>query len=198
MMIQGDSRLHKDRLRNWQRGAGTGVPRKRELRQDKRAVMENGAALLHVALYKPEIHPNAGNIARLCAANGLPLHFVGDLGFRIDERSVRRAGLDYWPFVDHRREAGLDELKSALPESRLFFFSARANRLYTEVEYRLGDCLVFGPESSGFPEELLRENRENCLRIPMRTSNVRSLNLATAVGIAVYEALRQLSHPWIL
>lgn len=149
--------------------------------------------MIHVALYQPEIHPNAGNVARLCAANGLPLHFVGNLGFRIDERSVRRAGLDYWPFVDHRQEADLDELKSALPGSRLFYFSARAERLYTDVKYRAGDCLVFGPESSGFSEELLLENRDYTLRIPMRSSHVRSLNLATAVGIAVYEVLRQLS-----
>ncbi len=155
-------------------------------------MVDSSPALIHVALYKPEIHPNAGNIARLCAANGLPLHLVGNLGFRMDERSVRRAGLDYWPFVDHRREADLDELKASLPASRIFYFSARAERLYTDVEYRHGDCLVFGPESSGFPEELLRENREHALRIPMRTSNVRSLNLATVVGIAVYEALRQL------
>lgn len=155
--------------------------------------MENRADLLHVALYKPEIHPNAGNIARLCAANGLPLHFVGNLGFRIDERSVRRAGLDYWPYVDYRREGDLEELISRFPGSRLFYYSARAERLYTDVEYRPGDCLVFGPESSGLPEELLRGDREHALRIPMRTGNVRSLNLATAVGIAVYEALRQLS-----
>ncbi len=148
--------------------------------------------MIHVALYKPEIHPNAGNIARLCAANGLPLHLVGNLGFRIDERSVRRAGLDYWPFVDLHREADLEELKTALPESRLFYFSARTGRLYTDIEYRIGDCLVFGPESAGFPEALLRENQGCTLRIPMRTANVRSLNLSTAAGIAVYEALRQL------
>ena len=155
--------------------------------------MENCTDIVHVALYKPEIHPNAGNIARLCAANGLPLHLVGNLGFRIDDRSVRRAGLDYWPSVDLRREADLEELKSALPQSRLFYFSARAGRLYTEIEYCPGDCLVFGPESSGFPPELLQENQDCVLRIPMRTTNVRSLNLATAVGIAVYEALRQLN-----
>jgi tRNA (cytidine/uridine-2'-O-)-methyltransferase len=155
-------------------------------------MMENHTGIIHVALFKPEIHPNAGNIARLCAANGLPLHLVGNLGFRIDERSIRRAGLDYWPFVDLRREADLEELKSAVPDSRLFYFSARAGRLYTDVAYRLGDCLVFGPESSGFPEELLRQNRDCAITIPMRTANVRSLNLATAVGIAVYEALRQI------
>lgn len=149
---------------------------------------------IHVALFKPEIHPNAGNIARLCAANGLPLHLVGNLGFRIDERSIRRAGLDYWPFVDLRRETDLEELKSTLPGSRLFYFSARAERLYTDVQYQPGDCLVFGPESSGLPEELLWENRDDALKIPMRSANVRSLNLATAVGIAVYEALRQISR----
>lgn len=148
---------------------------------------------IHVALYKPEIHPNAGNVARLCAANGLPLHLVGSLGFNIDERSVRRAGLDYWPFVDLRREADLEELKSKLPGSRFFYFSAHAERRYTDVEYRTGDCLIFGPESTGFPSELLRQNRDCTLRIPMLTANVRSLNLATAVGIAAYEALRQIA-----
>ncbi len=148
--------------------------------------------LLHVALHQPEIHPNAGNIARLCAANGLPLHLVGNPGFRIDDRSVRRAGLDYWPHVDLRLEHSLEDLRSQLPGARFFYFSARADRLYTEVAYRQGDCLVFGPESSGFPEDLLRSNWDRSLRIPMRTGNVRSLNLATAVGIAVYEALRQL------
>jgi tRNA (cytidine/uridine-2'-O-)-methyltransferase len=147
--------------------------------------------LMHVALYKPEIHPNTGNIARLCAANRIPLHLVGNLGFRIDDRSVRRAGLDYWPFVDLRRETDLQELKSGLPEARLFYFSARAAKRYTEVEFRPGDCFVFGPESTGLPEDFLNENRDNALQIPMRSPNIRSLNLATAVGIAVYEALRQ-------
>ncbi len=147
---------------------------------------------IHIALYKPEIHPNAGNVARLCAANGIPLHLVGALGFRIDERSVKRAGLDYWPHVDLHREQDLAELQSELPGSRFFYFSAHADRLYTDVDYHPWDCLVFGPESSGLPEDLLRKNWEHTLRIPMYSSNVRSLNLATAVGIAAYEALRQI------
>jgi tRNA (cytidine/uridine-2'-O-)-methyltransferase len=155
--------------------------------------MENHSALIHIALVKPEIHPNTGNIARLCAANGLPLHLVGALGFRIDERSVRRAGLDYWPYVDLRREADLEELKSSLPGSRFFYFSAHAERIYTSVDYRVGDCLVFGPESTGFSEELLRDNRDCALRIPMRSGKVRSLNLAASAAIAVYEALRQIA-----
>ncbi len=150
--------------------------------------------VLHIALYKPEIHPNTGNIARLCAANGLALHLVGNLGFRVDDRSVRRAGLDYWPYVDLRREADLDELRMSLSTSRLFFFSTRGQRAYTEVEYHRGDCLMFGPESSGLPDQVLSTNREHVLRIPMLTSRVRSLNLAAAVAIAVYEALRQFEN----
>jgi tRNA (cytidine/uridine-2'-O-)-methyltransferase len=147
--------------------------------------------ILHVALYRPEIHPNTGNIARLCAANGIPLHLVGTIGFRIDDRAVRRAGLDYWPHVDLRREKDLEELRSALP-SRIFYFSTRATRAYTEVEYGQGDCLVFGPESRGLPESVISENQEHALRIPMLSGQVRSLNLATAASIAVYEALRQI------
>jgi tRNA (cytidine/uridine-2'-O-)-methyltransferase len=154
--------------------------------------LSSSTAPLHVALFRPEIHPNTGNIARLCAANGIPLHLVGHLGFRIDERSVRRAGLDYWPYVDLRREKDLAELQSALRDSRLFCFSAQADRLYIDVPYREGDCLLFGRESTGLPDEVLQSNWENALRIPMLSSHVRSLNLATAVAIAVYEALRQL------
>ncbi len=147
---------------------------------------------MFVALIKPEIHPNTGNIARLCAANGLPLYLVGTPGFRIDDRSVRRAGLDYWPHVDLRRAKTLDELKAVLTNSRFFFFSARAERSYLDVQYDTGDCLVFGPESRGLPEQLLRTNWNHALKIPMLSPHVRSLNLATAVSIAVYEALRQL------
>lgn len=150
---------------------------------------------VHIALVEPEIHPNTGNIARLCAANGIPLHLVGNPGFRTDERSVKRAGLDYWPHVDLRKEVDLDELKLKLRGSRLIYFSARAERTYTDFEYQQGDCLVFGPESRGLPEKILSENRPYALKIPMLTENVRSLNLATSVGIAVYEALRQILHP---
>ena len=150
--------------------------------------------MIHIALYKPEIHPNTGNIARLCAANGLPLHLVGRLGFRIDDRSVRRAGLDYWPHVDLRREKDLEELISGIPEARFFYFSAHAERRYTDVQYQPGDCLVFGSESRGLPQELLQNNREFTLTIPMRTANVRCLNLSSSVAIASYEALRQIAY----
>jgi tRNA (cytidine/uridine-2'-O-)-methyltransferase len=149
--------------------------------------------MIHIVLYRPEIHPNTGNIARLCAANGLPLHLVGELGFSIDDRSVRRAGLDYWPHVNLHREAGLEEVRARLPESRFFYFSAHAERAYTDVRYQKGDCLVFGPETKGLSRELLRENHDFALRIPMKTSHVRCLNLSSSVAIAAYEALRQLS-----
>jgi len=149
--------------------------------------------MIHIVLYRPEIHPNTGNIARLCAANGLPLHIIGEPGFRIDDRSIRRAGLDYWPHVDLHREADLEEVRARLPESRFFYFSARAERLYTDVRYQQGDCLVFGPETKGLSPELLRENHEHALRIPMKTSHVRCLNLSSSVAIAAYEAMRQLS-----
>jgi tRNA (cytidine/uridine-2'-O-)-methyltransferase len=148
--------------------------------------------MIHIVLYRPEIHPNTGNIARLCAANGLPLHLVGALGFRIDDRSVKRAGLDYWPHVDLHREADLEELKAKLPGSRFFYFSAHAERAYTDVQYRAGDCLVFGPETKGLSQELLKGNWDRTLKIPMLTSHVRCLNLSSSVAIAAYEALRQL------
>ena len=149
--------------------------------------------MIHIILFHPEIHPNTGNIARLCAANGLPLHLVGELGFRIDDRSVRRAGLDYWPHVDLRLEANLEEVRAQLPLSRFFYFSSHAERVYTDVNYQKNDCLVFGPETKGLCPELLRENQKHALRIPMKTHHVRCLNLSSSVAIVAYEAMRQLS-----
>jgi tRNA (cytidine/uridine-2'-O-)-methyltransferase len=151
--------------------------------------------VLHVALREPEIPPNTGNIARLCAATGTPLHLIGRLGFRLDERSVRRAGLDYWPEVELHRHATLADFEAALPGSRLFCFSVHAQVPYTQATYRSGDCLLFGGESHGLPATVLERHAENALLIPMPSGRVRSLNLATAVGIALYEALRQL-HNW--
>jgi tRNA (cytidine/uridine-2'-O-)-methyltransferase len=150
--------------------------------------------MLHVALWEPEIPPNTGNIARLCAATGTPLHLIGRLGFRLDDRSLRRAGLDYWPAALVHRHVSLAEFEQALP-LRLFCFSTRAERLYTTVRYQEGDGLLFGSETRGLPDEVLARYGERALRIPMPAGQVRSLNLATAVGIALYEALRQL-HGW--
>lgn len=147
---------------------------------------------LHVALVEPEIPPNTGNIARLCGATFTPLHLVGKLGFRVDEKAVRRAGLDYWDDVEITYPRTLEDLTARLPDCRFLYFSTRAERIYTDFQYHSGDCLVFGRETAGLPEELLRENWERCLRIPMPNPAVRSLNLATSVGIALYEALRQI------
>jgi len=147
--------------------------------------------MINVALVEPEIPPNTGNVARLCAANRVPLHIVGATGFRLDDKAVRRAGLDYWPEVLLHRHPDLESLYSALPEARFVYLSTKAEKLYSDWLFEHNDCLVFGRETRGLPEELLRANWDRCLTIPMLNPNVRSLNLATAVGIALYEALRQ-------
>jgi tRNA (cytidine/uridine-2'-O-)-methyltransferase len=149
--------------------------------------------MLHVALWEPEIPPNTGNIARLCAATGAELHLIGRLGFRLDERSLRRAGLDYWHFVQIHRYATLEEFEQASPCARLFCFSAHATTPYTRAAYQDGDCLLFGGESRGLPSSVLARDPERVLAIPMPAAKVRSLNLATAVGIVLYEALRQIN-----
>jgi tRNA (cytidine/uridine-2'-O-)-methyltransferase len=149
------------------------------------------ASQFHVALVEPEIPPNTGNIARLCGATFTPLHLVGKLGFRTDDKAVRRAGLDYWAEVEIYRHLNIEALYDYIPESRFLYFTTKAKRAYTDIEYRSGDCLVFGRETRGLPEQLLQANWERCLTIPMANANVRSLNLATSVGIVLYEALRQ-------
>jgi tRNA (cytidine/uridine-2'-O-)-methyltransferase len=148
---------------------------------------------LHIALIEPEIPPNTGNIARLCGATFTSLHLVGRLGFRIDEAAVRRAGLDYWQEVEIYHHRNIEALYRSLTDCRFLYFSTKAERIYTDFQFKSNDCMVFGPETRGLPETLLRANWDRCLRIPMPNRNVRSLNLATAVGIALYEALRQLS-----
>ncbi|MGD9587487.1 MAG: tRNA (cytidine(34)-2'-O)-methyltransferase [Pyrinomonadaceae bacterium] len=148
---------------------------------------------MHVALFEPEIPPNTGNIARLCAATRTDLHIVGVTGFRMDDRTLKRAGLDYWGEVTLHRHIALEDLYAALPGSRFFFLTTKASRPYSDVLYSPGDCLVFGPETRGLPGKLLEERREDCLTIPMSNPSVRSLNLAASVAIVLYEALRQQS-----
>ena len=148
--------------------------------------------MLHIALDEPEIPPNTGNISRLCAATFTGLHIVGAAGFRMDDRTLKRAGLDYWNEVNMSRHIDLDRLYQALPRSRFLYFTTKATRAYTDWEYKDGDCLVFGRETRGLPEELLRSKADRCLTVPMPNKNVRSLNLATSAGIVLYEALRQI------
>ena len=147
--------------------------------------------MITVALVEPEIPPNTGNIARLCAATNTPLHIVGVTGFRMDDRALKRAGLDYWPQVQLTRHPDLEALYSALPQARFVYLTTKADRSYTDWEFQPDDCLVFGRETRGLPEDLLHAHWENCLRIPILNPNIRSLNLATAVGIVLFEALRQ-------
>ncbi|HMF13342.1 MAG TPA: tRNA (cytidine(34)-2'-O)-methyltransferase [Gemmataceae bacterium] len=148
--------------------------------------------MLHVALWEPEIPPNTGNVARLCAATGAVLHLIGRLGFRLDDRELRRAGLDFWPEVRLIRHPTLGDLETALPGARILCFTARATVPYTQAAYQDGDCLLFGKESVGLPSEVLERFAGRTFRIPMPAGQVRSLNLATAVGIVLYEALRQI------
>jgi len=153
--------------------------------------------MFHVALVEPEIPPNTGNIARLCAATFTDLHIVGVIGFRLDERAVKRAGLDYWDEVKIHRHVDLEMLYQTLSDSRFVYFTTKTNKLYTDFQFTESDCLIFGRETRGLPEELLKANWERCLTIPMPNENVRSLNLATSVGIALYEALRQVGFSQI-
>ncbi|MFV0389177.1 MAG: tRNA (cytidine(34)-2'-O)-methyltransferase [Pyrinomonadaceae bacterium] len=145
--------------------------------------------MLHVALFEPEIHPNTGNIARICAATRTELHIVGVTGFKLDEKSIKRAGLDYWGHVNIQRHIELEDLYKTLPNSRFIYFTTKSTKTVFEFGFKADDCLVFGPETRGLPDAVLRKNTENAVTIPMPNSNVRSLNLATSVGIAVYQAL---------
>jgi tRNA (cytidine/uridine-2'-O-)-methyltransferase len=151
--------------------------------------------MIDIALLEPEIPPNTGNVARLCAATGAALHLIGRLGFRLDDRALRRAGLDYWNDVHITHHATLPEFETTLQGRRIWCFSSHAQIPYSQIRYQLGDCLLFGGESHGLPESVVRRYGERALLIPMPAAKVRSLNLATAVGIALYEGLRQLS-PW--
>ena len=148
---------------------------------------------LNVALIEPEIPPNTGNIARLCAATGTRLHLVGKLGFRLTSAQLRRAGLDYWDSVDMVRHGSFPEFSAAVSPARCFFFSTAGRRLYTDARYQPGDVLVFGSESRGLPDDILAAHEADVLGIPMQTDRVRSLNLATAVAVVLYEALRQVN-----
>ena len=147
--------------------------------------------MIRVALIEPEIPPNTGNIARLCAATKVPLHIVGVTGFRLDDKAVRRAGLDYWSEVILRRHSNLEDLYQSIPEARFLYLTTKTDKSYLDWTFGPTDCLVFGRETRGLPEQVLHDNWEKCLTIPILNSRVRSLNLATAVGIVLYEALRQ-------
>ncbi len=147
--------------------------------------------MLHVALWEPEIPPNTGNIARLCAATGARLHLIGKLGFSLDDKYLRRAGLDYWPHVDLVLHAAWEDFTATVP-GRIWLIDNPAPLRYTDAAFLDGDILLFGNETKGLPEPLRMASADRLLGIPMPTGKVRSLNLGTAAGIVLYEAYRQI------
>ena len=151
--------------------------------------------MFRIALLEPEIPANTGNIGRLCLAAGCSLEIVGQPGFRLDERAVRRAGLDYWPLVPLTLRPGLADLEATVDPQRLWVFTTKGERPHTSPRYRPGDVLLFGCESKGLPPSVLQRHAGRLVRVPILDSAVRSLNLSSTVAIAVYEGLRQI-HGW--
>ena len=148
--------------------------------------------MFHLILYEPEIPPNTGNVARLCAVTGSSLHLIGPLGFRLDDRQLKRAGMDYWDQVQWKIWENWEVFsKSILQQARCWFVEQGGKRRYDEVEYGADDYLIFGRETVGLPEALLKKNENSWVRIPMFNAQARSLNLANCVSIVLYDALRQ-------
>lgn len=149
---------------------------------------------MHIVLYQPEIPANTGNIGRTCVATGTVLHLIEPLGFRINEKELRRAGMDYWEHLDVRRYINFREFAeknlAGNPQAKLWMATTKAKRTYAEADFGAEDFIMFGKESAGIPEELLVDYEETCIRIPM-LDKIRSLNLSNSVGIVLYEALRQ-------
>ncbi|TBL70068.1 tRNA (uridine(34)/cytosine(34)/5-carboxymethylaminomethyluridine(34)-2'-O)-methyltransferase TrmL [Paenibacillus thalictri] len=144
----------------------------------------------HIVLVEPEIPANTGNISRTCAATGTYLHLVRPLGFNTDDRTLKRAGLDYWPAVKVEYHDSFQEVKDKNPQGRFFFATTKAKRIYTDFTFQDGDFLVFGKETKGLPEHILAAHPESLMRLPM-TGDVRSLNLSNSAAIILYEGLRQ-------
>lgn len=145
---------------------------------------------MHIILHQPEIPANTGNIGRTCVATGTTLHLIEPLGFHLDEKSIKRAGMDYWDKLDVTRYINFEEFQEKHPGAKIWYATTKAKRIYTEASFGKDDYIMFGKESAGIPEELLVEHEETCIRIPMLTE-IRSLNLSNAVAIVLYEALRQ-------
>ncbi|MDE6663436.1 MAG: tRNA (cytidine(34)-2'-O)-methyltransferase [Lachnospiraceae bacterium] len=145
---------------------------------------------MHIILHQPEIPANTGNIGRTCVATGTSLHLIEPLGFHLDEKSIKRSGMDYWDKLDVTRYMNYNEFLTENPGAKIWMATTKAKKIYTEADFGADDFIMFGKESAGIPEEILVENEENCIRIPM-LEEIRSLNLSNAVAIVLYEALRQ-------
>lgn len=146
-------------------------------------------AKINVVLYEPEIPANTGNIARLCACTGASLYLVGKLGFSLTDKYTKRAGLDYWDSVDLHKVVSMDEMFSMFPDGRFFYFTTKSKKKYTDIEFKDGDFLVYGPETRGLPQEYV--TRETAVTLPMKEGQ-RSLNLSNSVAVGVYEVIRQI------
>lgn len=151
-------------------------------------------AIINIVMVEPEIPQNTGNVARTCAATGARLHLVGPMGFKIDDKKLKRAGLDYWQYLDITYYDSLDDFFQKNPTGPFFYFTTKGRKTHSDAEYPDGSYLVFGKETKGLPEELLLQNPDSCVRIPM-AYDIRSLNLSNSVAIAVYETLRQWNYP---
>ena len=147
---------------------------------------------LNIVLFEPEIPANTGNIGRTCVATGTRLHLIEPLGFRLDEKAIKRAGMDYWEHLDVTRYIDFQDFMEKNPGAKIYMASTKAQKVYTEVNYEEDCYIMFGKESGGIPEEILLENQETAIRIPM-LDQIRSLNLSNSVAIVLYEALRQLN-----
>lgn len=145
---------------------------------------------MHIVLHQPEIPANTGNIGRTCTATGTSLHLIEPLGFRLDEKSIKRAGMDYWEKLDVSRYVNFAEFKEKHPGAKIWMATTKAKLIYTQAQFGEHDFIMFGKESAGIPEEILVDYEATCIRIPMLTT-IRSLNLSNSVAIVLYEALRQ-------
>ena len=145
---------------------------------------------MHIILHQPEIPANTGNIGRTCVATGTSLHLIEPLGFRLDEKSIKRAGMDYWEKLDVNRYINFEEFKEKHPNAKIWMATTKAKHVYSDVTFGPDDYIMFGKESAGIPEEILVDYEESCIRIPM-LPDIRSLNLSNSVAIVLYEALRQ-------
>ncbi|WP_315167897.1 tRNA (uridine(34)/cytosine(34)/5-carboxymethylaminomethyluridine(34)-2'-O)-methyltransferase TrmL [Metaclostridioides mangenotii] len=151
---------------------------------------------LNIVLVEPEIPQNTGNIIRTCAATGSTLHLIKPLGFSLDDKHLKRSGLDYWDIANIQYYNSFEELQAKFPKGKFFFSTTKADKNHSEVDYEDECFIVFGKETKGLPESLLKENKEGCIRVPMlNIEKARSLNLSNAVAIVAYEALRQLGYP---
>ncbi|WP_315120982.1 tRNA (uridine(34)/cytosine(34)/5-carboxymethylaminomethyluridine(34)-2'-O)-methyltransferase TrmL [uncultured Clostridium sp.] len=150
---------------------------------------------LNIVLFQPEIPQNTGNIARTCVLTNCKLHLIEPLGFNLDEKHLKRAGLDYWPYLDLEIHKTYEDLRDKYKDGKFYFSTTHGSNFHSDVKYKEGDFIVFGRESSGLPDYIRNNELENCIRVPMINTTTRSLNLSNTVSIVTYEALRQMNFP---